>query len=260
MTYYSDYAEFYDYVIASSEHDDSGFFVECAVKAGGPVLDLGCGTGRVLIPMAQAGIEAVGLEAEPAMLDICRKKLEGEPVEVRERITLLQGDMANFDLDRKFSLIMIPFRSFHHMMTPEAQLSCLECVHRHLADDGIFVLDIFNPYLPYLIDDWYLEEQEPESDFVMPDGRKVVRKSRIVTRDLVNQTLGREIVYYVTYPGGREERKVGEFGVRYIFFFEAQHLLARAGFCVDTIYFDYNKSSLISNEPEEFIFVANKIL
>ena len=90
----------------------------------------------------------------------------------------------------------------------------------------------------------------------MPDGRKVIRRHSIVSRDEANQVNYVELIYYVTHPDGRQERLVQAFPMRYLFRFEAEHLLARAGFEVEQLYADYDKSPFGSKQPGELIFVA----
>jgi len=111
---------------------DVGFFVEEARTSGSPVLDIGCGTGRVLIPTARAGLEVVGLDLSPRMLAVCRERLLGEPDEVRTRAHVIEADMRRFDLGQRFRLAMIPFRSFQYLLTIEDQLTCLAEIRRHL--------------------------------------------------------------------------------------------------------------------------------
>src|SRR3990170_3104384 len=134
-------AEFYDHVVPYRERQDVAFYVEMARESGGPALEIGCGTGRILLPTARAGIDIVGLDGSELMLAICRKRLSSEPSEVKSRVQLVRGDMRRFDLGRTFSLITTPFRPFQHLITVEDQLSCLGCIHRHLVDGGRFILD-----------------------------------------------------------------------------------------------------------------------
>lgn len=251
-------AEFYDYVVPYRDRQDVAFFVEMARRSEGPVLELGCGTGRVLIPTARAGVEIVGLDLSPSMLSVCREKLSREPQAVQSRVQLVQGDMQQFDLGREFGLVTIPFRPFQHLITVEDQLSCLDSIHRHLADGGRLILDLFNPSLPRLVEERYLAESGEEPEFTMPDGRKVVRRHRTVSRDLLNQIIDSELIYYVTHPDGREERLVHRFQMRYLFRFEAEHLLARSGFQVENVYSDYDRSPYGAKYPGELIIVAGK--
>jgi hypothetical protein len=121
------------------------------------------------------------------------------------------------------------------------------------------VLDLFNPDLTRLADDDYLNYQDVEPEFTMPDGRKVIRTARNLGRDLLEQVVDVELAHHVTYPDGREEELVECLQLRYFFRFEVEHLLARAGFAVDEIYADYDRSPLGSKYPGELIFVARKI-
>jgi SAM-dependent methyltransferase len=249
-------AEFYDSVVPYRERQDVNFFVEMARRSEGPVLELGCGTGRVLIPTAKSGIEIVGLDGSPKMLAVCREKLLGESQEVRAKVALVQGDMRSFDLGRKFSLVTIPFRPFQHLLTVEDQLSCLGSIRKHLVAGGKLILDIFNPSLPHLTDERYLQELGEEPEFATADGRKVVRRARVVSRDYFNQITHNELIYYVTHPDEREERFVHRFPMRYLFKFEVEHLLARCEFGIEAVYSDYDKSPYGSKYPGELIVVA----
>ena len=258
-------AEFYDHVVPYRERQDVAFFVEMARQAGGRVLEVGCGTGRVLIPTARAGIEIVGLDASAAMLGLCRQKLAREPADVQSRVTLAEGDMRRFDFEREsspganFALATIPFRPFQHLLTVEDQLACLASIHRHLAPGGRLVLDVFNPSLPHLVDKQDVTDllgEEPE--FTMPDGRRVRRTNPILSRDLFNQVQDIELIYHVTHADGREEHLVHRLQMRYFFRFEVEHLLARSGFEVENLYAEYDRSPYGSKYPGELIFVAQK--
>jgi len=251
-------AEFYDYVTPYGARQDVAFFVQMARESGGPVLEVGCGTGRVMIPTARAGIEIVGLDLSSAMLAVCRAKLSQEAAEVQARVSLVEGDMRHFDLGREFRLVTIPFRPFQHLTTVEDQLSCLASIRRHLVPGGRLILDIFNPHIGSLVDDRRFAESEPEPEFTLPDGRRVERRHRNAARDLFNQVLDCELIYYVTHPDGRKERLVHRFPMRYLFRFEVEHLLARSGFNLEAVYADYDRSPYGSKYPGELICVAHK--
>ena len=257
-TEYPFVAEFYDDVVPYRTRQDVAFFVEMAQRSGGPVLELGCGTGRILIPTARAGVEVVGLDASPLMLSECRKKLSRESEDVRSRVGFVRGDMRQFALERRFGLTTMPFRPFQHLLTVADQLSCLTSINRHLDDGGRLIMDVFNPSLPHVVDERYLVEYGEEPAFTMADGRRVVRRHRIIGRDWFNQIVDSELIYDVTYPDGREERLVHRFPLRYLFRFEAEHLLARCGFEVEDVYADYDKSPFGSTSPGELIFIARK--
>jgi SAM-dependent methyltransferase len=255
---YAFVADLYDWVVPYRERPDVSFFVDAATNAGSPVLEVGCGTGRVLIPCARAGIEVVGLDASPQMLAVCRGRLLQEPVAVQSRVELVQADMRAFELDRRFTLATLPFRPFQHLATVEEQLSCLMSVRKHLIDGGRLILDLFNPSLEALANLQEGQEFGDEPEFSTPDGRRVVRRHRTVAHDRFNQVSDVELIYYVTHPDGREERLVHAFPMRYLFRFEVEHLLVRCGFEVDQLYADYDKGPYGSRYPGELIFVARK--
>ncbi len=255
---YAFVAELYDHVVPYRDRKDVGFFVDAARASGGPVLEVGCGTGRVLLPTARAGLEITGLDLSQPMLDVCRARLAAEAEEVRGRVQLVHADMRAFALDRTFALATLPFRPFQHLLTTEDQLACLSSIRRHLAGDGRLVLDLFNPSLEMLANPKLGEETGDEPEFQMPDGRRVVRRMRIVACDRFRQVNECELIYDVTHPDGRTERLVHAFPIRYLFKFEAEHLLARAGFEVENLYADYDKRPYGSSSPGDLIFVARK--
>ncbi len=172
-------AEFYDPVYNALARRDTGFYVDMSVKSGGRTLELGCGTGRVLIPTAKAGCEITGLDSSQYMLAKCREKLTQEPSEVQARVELIRGDMTDFSIGKQFSLITIPFRPFQHLITVAEQKACLTCVRKHLADFGKFVFDVFQPFPPRLIDPKYLMEMETDPRVTLPDGSSMRRTNRV---------------------------------------------------------------------------------
>lgn len=256
---YAGIADLYDHVTLYRERTDIAFFVDAAREAGGPVLELGCGTGRVLIPTARAGIDIVGLDASPDMLAVCRERLRREPDAVRSRVALVEGDMRSFAIDRSFALATIPFRPFQHLLTVDDQLACLASIRRHLSDGGRLILDVFNPSLDFLVDFRVGEEFGREPEFTTPDGRRVVRWQTFVAGDRFNQVNEHELIYDVRHPDGREERLVQRLTIRYLFRFEVEHLLVRAGFAVEHLYAGYDRSAYGSTYPGELVFVARRL-
>jgi SAM-dependent methyltransferase len=257
--HYDFVAALYDHVVPYRDRPDVAFFVAAAQEAGGSVLEIGCGTGRILIPTARAGVKVVGLDLSAHMLDVCRQRLLGEPDGVQSRVQLVQADMRDFELAQTFHLVTIPFRPFQHLTTVDDQLACLACVHRHLVKGGKLILDLFNPSLDALTSDTVGEEVGEEPEFSMPDGRRVVRRHKVVARDYFNQINHVELIYYVTHPDGRDERLVHAFPMRYLFRFEAEHLLVRSGFEVEAVYADFDKSPYGSKYPGDLIFLANVV-
>jgi len=250
-------ARLYDQVVPYRDRPDVEFFVNFAQQSGGPIFEVGCGTGRVLIPTARAGIPITGFDLSDHMLEVCRQRLKDEPREVQDQVTLIQGDMRDFSLGKTFSLVTTPFRPFQHLLTVEDQVSCLTSIHRHLEPGGVLILDIFNPSFEALTADNLGEEIGQEPEFTTPEGTRVLRFDKIISRDLVSQIIQVELIYYLTHPDGQKERLVHAFPLRYLFRFEAEHLLSRCGFEVKEVYSDYQKNPLGFTYPGELIFVAH---
>ncbi len=116
---------------------------------GSPVLDLACGTGNILIPLAESGVEITGIDISEKMLAECERKSKERTTPVSVQI----GDMRCFDLGRKFKLVLIAGHSFQHLQTAEDITRCLECVKRHLGPGGRLVIEVFNPFVPLLMRD-----------------------------------------------------------------------------------------------------------
>jgi len=258
MDEYGSIAELYDHVGLYRDRPDLEFYVDAAREAGSPVLEIGCGTGRVLIPTARAGVQITGLDFSPSMLTVCRQRLLAEPDPVRARVELVEGDMRRFDLGRSFNLVTIPFRPFQHLVSVEDQLACLGCIRRHLVPAGTLILDLFNPSLEALVNRPVGVEAEDTPDTLLPDGRRLSRSFRIVSQDRTAQANQVELIYHVTHPGGRTERLVHSFAMRYLFRYEAEHLLVRAGFEIVALYGGYDRSPFGASYPGELIFVARK--
>jgi SAM-dependent methyltransferase len=264
MTKGSDYssdtfAEFYDHLDVYVNRSDVDFFVSEAVAARGPVLELGCGTGRVLLPCARAGVPIWGLDSSEAMLARCRRKLASEPDDVRKRVVLQQGDMRDFRFDTEFQLVTIPFRPFQHLAAVEEQVACLASIHRALVEGGRLILDLFNPSLTALVDESRFKEHSSGEPFKLPDGRVVERTERVTGRDYLGQVVSVDLIFSVTHPDGCRERLVQSIEMRYFFRFEVEHLLARSGFEVVAAYCDYQLTSLDAGPAQELVFVARKL-
>src|SRR5437763_1921449 len=113
------------------------FYVGEAERSGGPVLEIGCGTGRILLPTAARGIECWGIDLSRVMLERLAMKAAREGVQV----TTFQEDMRRFRLPHRFRLITVPNRAFLHMTTTEDQIAALENFRHHLAPGGRLLLN-----------------------------------------------------------------------------------------------------------------------
>ncbi len=137
---YRESAKFYD-LFAKGKEEELEFYLKMAREAGSPALELGVGTGLFAISLAGEGFEVVGIDNSPDILKVAREKLRRLPRPVVNKLSFLQGDMASFQLNRKFRLIYIPSGTFQYMDTKAKQESCLRCVRDHLHPEGRFVFD-----------------------------------------------------------------------------------------------------------------------
>ena len=252
---YSASVEFYDAVPAYADREDTDFYTALAVESGGPVLELGCGTGRILVPIARSGISITGLDSSGTMLEICRRKLDRN---LPAQVELVLSDMRDFDLCREYALVIAPFRSFQHLETAEDQLACLSSAVRHMRSGGTFVLDLFNPDMRRIMDISNSEEYGSEEPFMMPDGRRIMRRFRTVSTDLPEQVMDCEIIYHVQHPDRTIERRIHSFRMRWLFRWEAEHLLERAGLRVVEVAGNYHGGRFGEDWPGELILRAVK--
>lgn len=247
-----DFGVLYDSVPVYAERRDVQFYVEEATAARGPVLELGCGTGRILIPTARAGHTITGLDGSTHMLERCRTKIALEPDDVRIRISLTRGDMRGFELAERFALITAPFRVVQHLTSIEAQLRFLDAVARHLAPGGRLVFDVFNPSFAALVAaDGAEHEDTPEQQ--LPDGRTLRRAFRVKRVRWLEQVSEIELIYYVTDATGAEQRHVQGFDMRWFLRAELEHLLLRGGFRMLDMYGDFDRSPMTEGCPEQIV-------
>jgi SAM-dependent methyltransferase len=252
-------AEFYDYVIPFGNRKDIEFYVETARETQGPVLEIACGTGRVLVPTAREGIAIFGIDASANMLEVCRKKLSAEPAGVQSCVLgLAVTDMRQFDLGQAFNLVTIPFTAFINLLTIKDQIDCLSTVRLHLNAGGRLVFDVPALAAKHLVEERFLEPRV-EPPFTLPDGRIVVRSTRLVARDQFRQVIDIEDTYEISHPDGKSQIIQHCFPCRYIWPFEAEHLLARCGFELENVYSDCDRTPFGVKPGGEMILVARKL-
>jgi SAM-dependent methyltransferase len=246
-------AEAYD-LIAATRLDDVELWLALAKETGGPVLELACGTGRALLPLAEAGYECVGVDLSPHMLGIARRKLEQEPPEVRARVTLTQGDMKSFEVGREFGLIFITARSLQVLLTREEQRACLQRCARHLRPGGLLGLDVFNPRLDRLVQAGGVDEEADE--YEGPDGCRV-RETGHTDYDAANQTLVWRSRLECRGRDGQVTVREYVCPLHYFFRFEMEWMLEACGFAVEELYGDFARSAFTAESPE-MVLVARR--
>ena len=139
----------YNHVYGAAAAAAESFFVDQARAFGGPVLELGAGTGLISWPLAAAGFEVVAVDLASDMLELAAKKRRHFSAEIASRITFVRADMVDLALDRRFRTVMLPGRSFQHLTTPVEQRAALERIRDHLEPGGGAVITLFDPDLRY---------------------------------------------------------------------------------------------------------------
>lgn len=252
---YEAYKDFYDLEYACSP-EAVDLVAEWAGE--GPALEVGCGSGRMLLPLAERGLEVWGLDLSDAMLSLARARLSEAEPELRARVHLVEGDMRTFDLGpQSFSLIYLPYNEFMHLHEVEDQLAALRRFRRHLRPDGALLLTCVDlspeaaaasGYSPVIRRRW-------DNDFEGPDG--LVTVSTTICFDPVEQ-LSRQENYYDRYADGRlQERRKVNLSVRWFTAAELRALLPRAGFRVETLGAGFSGEPYW--QPGELLVIARPI-
>lgn len=143
---------------------DVAFYLRCAERYGGPVLELGTGSGRVALALARAGAEVVGVDAMPSMLRAAKARLAKLPASAAERVTLMHADLRRVRLRRRFPLVIAPFNTFMHLYTRSDFEQALATCRAHLGARGRLVFDLQMPDLRALL-------QDPQRLYVCPSLR-----------------------------------------------------------------------------------------
>ncbi|MCB0367461.1 MAG: class I SAM-dependent methyltransferase [Bdellovibrionales bacterium] len=252
---YASSAKFYDGAYSVKlDLQDLPFYRDLAHRYKGPILEIACGTGRISIPLARDGHQITGLDRSPAMLEVFKKSLTREPTEVQSRIELTTGDMRDFDLGKRFPMIIIPFRPIQHLYTVEDQIAALKTAARHLSPQGVFAFDVFFPRLDIIssgvgTENFELEWVNPENE------QQVIRRFfRKDFFDKINQNFGGKFIYR-TFQG--EEQIGEEMWDLKMSFYTYPHLRALfelAGLEIREEYGTYDKGPM-DNDANQMIFV-----
>ena len=227
---------------------DGPFYLSLCKQVGGSVLELGCGTGRVTIPLARHGIDIMGLDVVPGMLDQARSNAGDLP------IRWVEADVRDFHLDRQFSLICAPGCVFEHLLERADQEAMLANVREHLAGEGLFVVAIRFPRPEAMVS---VEEEQEWFSYADENGRDV-RVTGTDTYDPVRQIRHETAHRRWTDAGGGELKKRARLALRLIFPQEMQAILHYNGFTVLHRYGDWDASPL-TGESRVIIHVCRKM-
>jgi SAM-dependent methyltransferase len=222
----------YDIVWTGPFRGDIDWYRQKAIDCGGAVLELGAGTGRITLPVARAGVSICALDADGGMLGELRRKIALEPIDVQQRIAIVESDMRSFRIDRTFALVMIPFRAFLHNLTTEDQLACLRCAREHLTANGRIAFNVFHPSLEYMA-----HHAGPlagvwrwSATYTAPDG-SVVMRSEASRYDTVRQRVHSQLRYEMYGADGNLTRTfLQRLELAYLYSGDIRSLLEKSGF------------------------------
>jgi SAM-dependent methyltransferase len=227
---YDEIASFYD-PWSRSVTEDVAFYVDEALASGGPVVELAVGTGRIAIPIAQAGIDVIGVDSSPGMLAVARAAAENAGA--ASRVDLRLGDLRDPPVAERVPLVICPFRSLLHMETEGEKLLALRAARKLLEPDGRFVFDVFAP---------------SREDIEETHGRWLEREPGIFERadwDEASRTLTLSV---------RSDGAMTSFGLHWLSVGEWLRLLDVAGFVVEAVYGWFDRRP--HGTDEDMIFVT----
>ena len=253
LTNFDPFAPFYDSDYRNY-HDDIQLVVDLAQDAGGTALELGCGTGRVLVPLAATGCRVTGVDSSPALLALARRK--GEQAGVTARLRLVEGDLRSFSLaEEGFDFAFCVSNTLMHLTTQADQLAVLRAAHRHLRPGGRLLVDLFNPDIPHLAA--ISGVQELADRWEDAERGATVLKWSVRRLDVARQLQETTFIYESVFADGRVEKTVLPFLLRFLWPSEGALLLEKAGFRVEEVWGDFDGHEYDS-ESERLIFLATK--
>ena len=251
-------AKYYDGAYAAKQDlVDLPFYLELAEQYGGPTLEIACGTGRVTLPIARRGIEICGVDNSAPMLQVLNQNLAGEAPEAQQRVTVHEGDMRSFRLDKKFPLVIIPFRPMQHMFTVEDQVAALKTAAAHLTDDGILAFDVFYPKFEMI---WTkVGEEVPEMEWSSSaDPTKIVRRFfRKDSIDKIHQIFKFTFIFRTFQSGVLVREETEAFRLCYYTYPHLRALFFLAGLEPTAEYGSFAKTPL-DNTAQQMVFLLRR--
>lgn len=246
-------AEYYD-LLHQRLQEDIWMWQALTQSVSGPILEVGCGTGRLLLPLAETGHKLTGIDLSEVALTTAQAKLEA--ARLSEHVSLFQADMRDFDLPHKnFALAIVPLNTFMHCHSITEQLASLQAIHKHLQWGGQLIVDLFYP------DPAMLAETGGrlyfEADIVDEASGHTIQWYWRHDIDLAGQM--RHLIYILDEitSEGLVRRTQIPFSLRFVYRYEMELLLTASGFSLETIYGNYELEPFDNDSPR-MIFVAQK--
>jgi SAM-dependent methyltransferase len=252
MSQFDAFARHYDADFGTIE-DDISFYRELARRCGGPILEPMCGSGRLLVALARGGYRMSGVDVSPALLAQARRHLADAGL--LGQVALLEADIRHAAPAGPFGLAIVALNSFMHLATVDDQLAALGQIHAALRPDGLLALDLFNPDLRALAS--YNGELVFDKALTLDDGTRV-HKFVVQHADTARQIIYVQFIYDELDAEGYVRRSVLPFTMRWIYRYELEHLLSRAGFALEAVYGSYDLDDY-NAASELMLAVARKV-
>ena len=241
--------KYYDLVFGITGDAERKWYLNKIKESGGPVLDLCCGTGRFALMLANQGYEVVGVDQSVGMLNQFKEKLRVQPPQVRERVRIENQKMSDFNLGKKFKTV-ICCDAFFHNLTVEDEINCLQNVAHHLLPDGRFVFNLRNPNCEFILKSVASGggEFEERGRYELEDGSGTLLVEQARAGNMTDQctTTTLRLTEY-DREGYEVDKSESTWTTRYMFMYEAVHLLYRCGFKVQSLVGDYRNVPVTQN-------------
>lgn len=243
VDYYQDAKRYDSFEGAIATGSFLDFYVRQIEKYGEPVLELACGSGRLTIPLAEKGFNIKGLDISDEMLNLAKEKANSRNVE----LDLVKGDMTDFDLGKKFNLIFIPAQSLTHLYEISAIEKCFACVEKHLADDGRFLIELFNPSLEILL-------ETPDKIYPQRNSANI----SVGSKSFYDAAAQIKHIEFIFEAEGDNPDTILTFEMRQFFPQEIDALLKYNNFRIEQKYGDYLENEFNSDSQKQLI-ICQKI-
>ena len=249
---YAPIADIYDFSYAGF-NDDVDFYENLARAVEGSILELGAGSGRVAIPLAQGGYEVTGIDTSAAMLEEARKRMRSLGKKAG-RLQMIEADMTDFALPQRFGMIFVAANTFQHLLTTKQQQSCLARVAAHLQPGGLFAMSIRSPVTV----SW--DEVDAPAPLLLDWTRADPETGELIMKFVAAEAEPARMVRKLTYiydrirADGQVLRKVFITELRYSTQAEISLLLQQVGLRVTHVYGDYDLTPV--GVGDNLVFVA----
>lgn len=223
--------------------NDIEFITNCAIECGGPILEMASGTGRLAEPLVKRGLDYTGVELSAPFVEHTEKKLE----KIQGKHVVVQGDMKNIDLKKKYNFIFIGFNSICHLLTNSDLLKFFKCVYKHLMDGGLFLIDTFVPNPIFL---YRPKKKTFVMDFFLPNGEPCIVNE-------INKYDSKTQINHIKWFFESSTTDKFLFDMHMIYPDTMDRLLNESGFMINEKYGDYDKSPF-SSESHLQIYLCTK--